>query len=136
MSYGSALLTAALVAASAPPAAIEGDWLTSDRNAIVRIAPCGTHLCGRIVKVLARGPKVPSTDVHNPDPSLRSRALVGLPVLTGFSRDRSQWTGGRAYDAKTGRSYKARLSPNTDGTLTVTGCILFLCKSQRWVRPQ
>jgi len=123
---------AALIAASAP--AIVGDWLTADGKAVVRIAPCGARTCGRIVRVLARGANVPATDVRNPDKALRSRPLVGLAVLTGFTRDGGEWAGGRAYDAKTGRSYKAKLTPNPDGSLTVTGCILFLCKSQRWTR--
>jgi uncharacterized protein (DUF2147 family) len=108
--------------------------VTADGKAVVRIGPCGAHLCGIVVRVLARGPNVPRTDVHNPDRALRSRPLVGLPVLTGFSREGGEWTGGRAYDARTGRSYKARLGANGDGSLTVTGCILFLCKSQRWER--
>lgn len=128
------VVLAALLAASAPSAAVEGDWLTADRAAIVRIGSCGAHLCGAVARILARGPNVPRTDVHNPDPTLRSHPLVGLPVLVGFARDGAQWTGGRAYDAKTGRTYKARLTPNLDGSLTVTGCILFLCKSQRWTR--
>jgi uncharacterized protein (DUF2147 family) len=113
---------------------IPGDWLTDGGTAIVRIGHCGPHLCGAVARVLAKGPDVPRTDVHNPDPALRSRPLVGLPVLTGFARDGNQWTGGRAYDAGSGRSYKAKLAPNPDGSLTVTGCILFLCKSQRWTR--
>jgi uncharacterized protein (DUF2147 family) len=133
LSYANVLL-AALVAAGAPQAGIEGDWLTADGNAIVRVAPCGVRLCGNVVRVLARGPGVPRTDVRNPDPALRSRPLVGLPVLTGFTRDGGEWTGGHAYDAKTGQSYKARLASNPDGSLTVTGCILFLCKSQTWTR--
>lgn len=124
------MLLAALLAAAAPPP-IQGDWLTADRTAIVRIGPCGAHLCGVVLRVLAKGPTVPRTDVRNPDKTLRSRPLVGLPVLTGFAKDGS---GGRAYDAKTGRSYKAKLASNGDGSLTVTGCILFLCKSQRWTK--
>jgi uncharacterized protein (DUF2147 family) len=84
---------------------------------------------------LAKGPKVPLADVNNPDRSLRSHPLVGLQVLTGFARDGSTWTGGRAYDPKSGRSYKAKLAPGRDGSLTVTGCILFLCRSQSWTRP-
>jgi uncharacterized protein (DUF2147 family) len=123
-----------LLLASIGTGPIAGDWLTADRAAIVRVGSCGAHLCGAVARILARGPKVPRTDVHNPDPTLRSRPLVGLPVLIGFARDGAQWTGGRAYDAKTGRTYKARLTPNLDGSLTVTGCILFLCKSQRWTR--
>ena len=38
------------------------------------------------------------------------------------------------YDPKSGRSYKARLTSNPDGTLTVTGCLLFICQSQSWRR--
>ena len=127
-------LIAALLLAAAPAPAVAGDWLTADRTAVVRIGPCGSKLCGNVIRILARGPDVPRTDVNNPDKALRSRPLVGLRVLTGFTRDRARWTGGRAYDPKTGRSYSARLSRNADGSLTVTGCVLFVCKSQKWVR--
>jgi len=123
-----------LLAGSGAGPAIAGDWLTADRTAVVRIAPCGPRMCGSIARVLARGPDVPRTDVNNPDKALRSRPLVGLKVLSNFSPDGARWTGGRAYDPKTGRSYRARLSRNADGSLTVTGCVLFVCKSQRWVR--
>jgi uncharacterized protein (DUF2147 family) len=120
--------------APAPSPGIAGDWLTADRSAIVRVGPCGERLCGTVVRVLARGNGVPSTDVNNPDRALRSHPLVGLKVLTGFARDGSGWTGGRAYDPKTGGSYRAKLSLGGDNSLTVTGCILFICKSQRWIR--
>jgi uncharacterized protein (DUF2147 family) len=133
LSYASAVLAAFLLASNGA-APIEGDWLTDGATAVVRIGHCGPHLCGAVARVLAKGADVPHTDVHNPDPALRSRPLVGLPVLTGFTRDGDQWTGGRAYDAGSGRSYKAKLAPGGDGTLTVTGCILFLCKSQTWTR--
>jgi uncharacterized protein (DUF2147 family) len=112
----------------------EGDWITADRGALVRIAPCGPKLCGTISRVLARGPKVPSADVNNPQPRLRSRPLVGLQVLSGFTSRGSDWVEGRAYDPQSGRSYNAKLTPNSDGTLTVTGCVLFICRSQTWRR--
>ena len=117
------------------PAAIDGYWLTADRTAIVRIAACGTKLCGTISRVLAQGPKVPRTDVKNAHPALRSRQLVGLQILSAFSHRGPDWVNGAAYDPKTGRTYKARLSTNPDGTLTVTGCVLFICRSQTWHRP-
>jgi uncharacterized protein (DUF2147 family) len=112
----------------------EGYWITADRGALVRIAPCGPKLCGTITRVLARGPNVPSVDVNNPQAGLRSRPLVGLQVLSGFTWRGSDWAGGRAYDPQSGRSYSARLTPNSDGTLTVTGCVLFICRSQTWRR--
>jgi uncharacterized protein (DUF2147 family) len=123
---------ALLLAAS--PAAVTGDWINQDRTALVRIAPCGTQLCGTVVRVLARGPKVPRTDVNNSDPRLRSRPLVGLRVLSGFSRAGARWDGGRAYDPKSGNSYRARIQLNPDRTLMVTGCVLFICRSQTWTR--
>ena len=111
---------------------MDGLWLTDDHKGVVRIGPCGPHVCGWIVRVLARGPNVPTRDVNNPDPNLRNRTILGMPVLTGFAADGS---GGRAYDPKSGRSYRTTLSLNGDGSLTVTGClVLFLCRSVNGTR--
>ena len=121
------ILLAAALLASAP--SCSGDWLTADQSAVVHIGPCGASLCGRIVRVLAAG--APASDVNNPDRGLRSRPLAGVAVLSGFT---SAGSGGRAYDPKSGRSYSASLHLNADGTLRVTGCVAFICRSQVWTR--
>jgi uncharacterized protein (DUF2147 family) len=121
---------------AASPAAVAGDWINQDRSALVRIAPCGAQLCGMVVRVLARGRNVPITDVNNSDPRLRSKPLVGLHVLSGFTRAGSRWAGGRAYDPKSGSSYRSTLDLNPDGTLKVTGCVWFVCRSQTWARAK
>ena len=118
----------ALLLYAAP--AFTGDWVTNDRTAIVRITPCGGALCGRIVRVIARG--APTTDANNPDRALRSRPLAGLTVLSGFT---PAGTGGRAYNPRNGRSYRATLALNGDGSLRVTGCVMMICRSQTWTRP-
>ena len=128
------VLTAGPLAADPTDHAIFGRWLTDDGKGIVTIAPCGERLCGRISQVLDRTPGVPATDVNNPESVLRRRAILGLPVLSGFRRDGRQWGGGRAYDPKSGNSYRSRLSLNPDGSLRVTGCVLFVCQSKRWRR--
>ena len=120
-------VTALLLLASS--SGFTGDWVTADRTALVRVAPCGATLCGRIVRVLARG--VPTTDAHNPDRALRGRPLVGLTVLSGFS---PVGNGGRAYNPQNGRSYRATLRLNPDGSLRVTGCVMMICRSQPWTR--
>jgi len=134
-----ALLAALLLLAPLPAAAeapsVEGLWRTDDGKALIRIAPCGQRMCGRIARVLDTRPNVPSTDVNNPDPSRRNQPILGLQVLSGFRGGPTQWTGGQAYDPKSGSSYKASLRLNADGSLRVTGCVLFLCRSKRWTRP-
>ena len=117
----------ALLLAASP--GLTGDWVNNDRTAVVRIAPCGGSLCGRIVRVIARG--APTTDVNNTDRALRGRALAGLTVLSGFS---PSGDGGRAYNPRSGRTYRATLRSNADGTLRVTGCVMMICRSQTWTR--
>lgn len=124
-------LASTAAGASAP---VEGLWLTDDGKGVVRIGPCGRQLCGWIARVLDRGPNVPTRDVRNPDPRLRARPIVGLQILSGFSASGNEWTGGRAYDPKSGRSYSTTLSLNADGSLGVTGCVMFICRTKRWTR--
>ena len=126
-------LLAPLPGSAAAPA-IEGLWRTDDGKAVVRIAPCGQRLCGRIARVLDTNPDVPRTDVNNPDPARRGQAIVGLQVLWDFRGGPTEWQNGRAYDPKSGSSYKSSLRLNPDGSLRVTGCVLFVCRSKRWTR--
>lgn len=123
-------------AAAAATAPIEGLWLTDDRKGVVRIGPCGRQMCGWIARVLDRRPGVPTRDVRNPDPRLRGRPILGLATLTGFSGAGGEWSGGRAYDPKSGRSYRASLSLNADGSLNVTGCVAFICRTKHWTRTR
>lgn len=129
-----ALAFAVMLLAAAPE--ISGDWITADGTAIVRIADCGGAVCGRVARVLARGPNVPTTDIHNPVRALRSRPLVGLPVLNGFVSSGGRYVNGRAYDPKTGRSYRASLRVEPNGSLRVTGCVAIICRSQHWRRAR
>jgi uncharacterized protein (DUF2147 family) len=123
-----------LLAGAGPSPSVQGLWLTSDQKGIVRIAPCGPRLCGTIARVLGADLARPLTDRNNPDPRLRGRPILGLAILSGFSRSGNIWKGGLAYDPKSGRSYRSTLALNPDGSLKVTGCVLFICQSQRWTR--
>ena len=124
------LLPFALMLAAVPAPGLTGDWVTPDRSAVVRLGRCGATLCGRIVRILAAG--APRNDIHNSDAAHRNRPLVGIAVLSGFAPDGSG--DGRAYDPKSGRSYRARLRLNAGGTLRVTGCVAIICRSQTWTR--
>ena len=133
--FAASLLLAPLSGAAAAPS-IEGLWRTDDGKALVRIAACGQRMCGTIARVLDTSPDVPRTDVNNPDRNRRNRPIVGLQILSGFTGGPTEWTGGQAYDPKSGSSYKSSLRLNADGSLRVTGCVLFVCRSKRWTRSR
>lgn len=128
------MIALALLLAAAVPPGLAGDWRTEDGSALVRIGACGATVCGRVLRVLA--PNAPPNDANNPDRALRGRPLIGVAVLSGFARNRSGDLQGSAYDPKSGRSYRAYLSLNANGTLRVTGCVLLICRSQTWRRAR
>lgn len=115
---------------AAPP--VTGRWLTEGGKALVEVAPCGKALCGRIARVLARTSGGPAVDRHNPDPKLRGRPIVGLPILTGFTDAGAVWKG-RIYDPESGRSYRSELV-REGNLLKVKGCLGPFCRTQEWRR--
>lgn len=113
---------------------VAGDWVIQDKTAVITIAPCGKRLCGRIAKALVIKPGHAQTDVNNPNPALRNKPLIGLQILSNFVPKSDRWDEGLIYDPEGGKSYKSILRLNPDGSLKVSGCILFFCQSQRWTR--
>ena len=126
-------LSCASAAAASP---LDGLWLTDDHKGVVRIGSCGERVCGWIVRVLDNRPGVPTRDVNNPLPFLRSRTILGLPVLTGFTGAGNDYSGGHAYDPKSGRSYRASLRLRSGNALDVTGCVLLFCRTVTWTRTR
>ena len=108
-----------------------GDWLVADQDAKIRIQPCGNALCGVLVWA-----KYPARDVHNPDPSLRNRPLIGVPILTGLKPSGQNSWEGQAYNADDGRTYDVTVTLKGPDTLRVEGCLLggLICLGENWTR--
>jgi len=129
------LILTALISIPAQAAEpVTGTWLTDTKDGLIEIAPCGQRLCGRLVRTLVPV-KGPGTDINNPDPKLRNRPIVGLPILTGFVEDGALWRG-TAYDPKNGKSYRSTLQRTGPGTLKLTGCVAIFCRSVTWTRAK
>jgi uncharacterized protein (DUF2147 family) len=116
---------------------VEGEWVTQGGSGKVRISPCAgkpDRLCGLIVWL--RDPAdAKARDANNPEPGLRTRPLIGLPMIRDFRKAApGRWTGGKIYDPESGKTYDSKISINPNGTLKVEGCILVVCQAQTWRR--
>lgn len=132
------ILIAGLMAVSPALAAesIHGNWVTQDRDAIVKISKCGDTVCGRIHKYLVTPPNgVNQKDTNNPNKKLRNRKLLGIAILTGFKPDGKIWRG-KVYDPKSGKTYRSEVSLTSQTKLKMKGCIAFFCQGQNWTRAK
>jgi uncharacterized protein (DUF2147 family)/peptidoglycan/LPS O-acetylase OafA/YrhL len=127
-----------------PPAASAattpvGLWYAEGGAAQVAIEPCGSDLCGRVVWL--RSPLDDDgcdlRDRHNPDPTLRSRRVMGLEVLQGLKpRPNGTWASGSIYDPATGNTYTCHLTLDGDDRLRLRGYvgIPLLGRTTTWTR--
>lgn len=132
------VLTLVCFARAAPAAhnngnAILGIWVTAGGKSHVEITADNNVYNGRIVWLkqpdypandsggMAGKPKV---DRENPDPALRTRPIIGLPLVSGFRYDGDNvWSDGHIYDPESGKTYKCKMTLMPDGSLRVRGYI-------------
>lgn len=149
-----ALLLASLLVTATPATAAEGDailglWRTDPTDkgyAHVEISRQGEVYSGEIVWLSepdfppgdpdAGQPKV---DRLNPDPQLRGRPILGLPLVSGFSyAGDGRWRGGVIYDPENGKTYRCKAQLTAGDRLEVRGFvgISLLGRTTVWTRVE
>lgn len=117
-----------------------GVWYDDTGKGAVKIEICTpTTLCGKIywLQEPVGSDGQPKVDRYNPEPSMRSRAICGLPVLGDLVQlSGGGFDNGWVYDPKEGKSYSVALDLVGPDTLKVTGYkgMRFLGKSFVWTR--
>ena len=135
-----ALFLGTFVVPAALAAEPVGLWLTEGGKSRVEIAPCGDKLCGTIVwlKEPLDDAGKEKVDANNPDEALRSRKLLGLPLLNGFVRasEDGVWENGTIYNPEDGKTYRSKMTLKDADTLKVRGYvgIPLFGKTQIWTR--
>jgi uncharacterized protein (DUF2147 family) len=101
-----------------------GLWKTQDAE--IEIFEVDGKLSGKIAALNKEytSDGIEKTDISNPDPAKRSRPLVGLVFMTGFTPEGSgKWDHGTVYDPKTGNTYASFLEYDGGDTLKLRGYI-------------
>ncbi|MDD5287309.1 MAG: DUF2147 domain-containing protein [Desulfuromonadaceae bacterium] len=130
-SFAIILLTAA-IAFGAQPGEILGIWKTEMDESKVEVFRCGEKICGKIIWL--KNPKyldsndgeigTPIIDRKNPDPAVRSRPLIGLQILDGFTTEGGNiWGNGTCYDPKSGNTYRGKIHLAAPDRLELRGYI-------------
>ena len=135
--------------ASAQQGTVMGTWLTASGVAQVKIGPCsdaaGGAICGYVVNLI--NPKGPdgavvtpdvATDYRNENPALRSRKVIGMPLIWGFKKtaEPNTFEDGKIYNGENGKTYNANISLQPDGKLRLRGYVgtPMFGETQLWTR--
>jgi len=131
--------------ASSSQASVEaspvGLWTTPDRKTKIRIAKCGGKMCGTVAWVehpLRKNGEV-ARDDKNPKSGLRSRTIVGMPLMGGFTQSNHEtklWENGWIYDPQSGKTYSANITVEGAQGLRLHGYVglTIIGGSQLWTR--
>lgn len=152
---GVLVISATLLPAGAAPIAltslvspVEGSWQTLNGTEIT-VAPCDQGFCGSLSWIVipkeyaglcqmnkdAFGTQM--LDTKNPDPTLRTRSMIGMQMLTLKPTDAPDRFDIHIYNAQDGQSYDGEAwVKNGNNTLTVGGgCVGPVCAvTQDWPR--
>ena len=120
---------------------ILGKWYNEEKDAIINIYKENGKYTGKIVwlKEPYENGK-PKVDDKNPDPKLATRPVMGLKLFWGFRYDpgEKQWTDGRIYDPKSGKTYDCYMWMEGKD-LKIKGYVLgmkFLGRKTTWTRAE
>ena len=93
-----------------------GKWKLADGTAIVEVYKSGDSFNGKIVWLQnpTESDGTPAKDDNNPDKSLRSRQIMGLNMLSGLTKNGSEYTGGSIYDPGNGKTYNCSMKVEGD----------------------
>jgi len=112
---------------------IVGLWITPENDCKIEIFESGSKYCGRITwlkEPLYRADDDrgmagrPVVDRDNPNPNLRSRPLIGLQLIEGFTYiGKNIWEKGTIYNPNNGKTYRCKMILSAPNRLEVRGFI-------------
>ncbi len=115
-----------------------GNWTLSDGRVTVKVVACnGNQVCANVVRLDQpnNADGTPKLDLKNRNQALRSRHLIGMPVIEGMVPSGPNTWKGQIYSSDDGANYRATAVVNGD-RLDVKGCWLVFCKDLNFNRAK
>lgn len=123
-----------------PADAVVGSWKNGEGTGIIQIYKNGNKYQGKIIWL--KEPNDPDTgnpklDKNHPDEKNHLRPVLGLVNMWGFQYNNSgEWTGGKIYDPKNGKTYSCKITLGKNNTLNVRGFVgvSFIGRTDVWTK--
>ena len=128
-----------MLAFSQTNADIVGEWYNAEKDAVITLFEENESVSGKITWMQFPNDDNgnPKTDPLNPDENLKSRARMGMVMMSGFAYDEdSVWDDGELYDPKKGKTYSGMMTLKDKNTIDLRGYIgfSFIGRSSTWTR--
>ena len=119
---------------------IVGQWYNVEGDVMITLFEEGQTVSGKITWMKFPNDENgnPKTDLLNPDENLRTRARVGMIMMSDFSHIEGKvWDYGNLYDPKRGETYSGMITLKDVNTLNLRGYTVFSFigrSSSTWIR--
>lgn len=102
---------------------ILGDWISPDKDLIVRCYKENNHYSGKVIwfKKYNNDAKIDAIDDSKGIPESK---WLNMTVMNNFVFDKDEWSDGTIFQLKTGKSYSAYVKMKNENTLRLTGYVL------------
>jgi uncharacterized protein (DUF2147 family) len=118
--------------------AVLGEWESAEKDGRMAFYKHGNTYAARLtwgVQITEADRKTSKKDTKNPDPSLRSRNIVGITYITGLTFRDGQYVGGRIYNPLDGNTYDCKITlENGDVHLRAYMGLPVLGETRVWTR--
>lgn len=117
---------------------IFGKWKTIDDEtnkpkSIVEIYEKNGMAYGKIIKLFKEPGEDPDPLCDECEGEKHNQKVIGMEIINEMEKDDDEWEGGTILDPENGKVYKCKIWVE-EGELKVRGYIMFLYRTQTWLR--
>jgi uncharacterized protein (DUF2147 family) len=117
---------------------ILGVWANGTNRGHIELYKQDAKYYGKIVWLKQPNDETgkPKVDKNNPNPTVRTKRLLGLVMLRDFTYEDGEWTGGKIYNPTDGKEYSCNMTLKDPKTLAVRGYlgISLIGKTEKFTR--